>query len=198
MCQRPAINTKYKTNYLANEPLRLLWNGFRQNLNTMKPLFPIVTDISRETGVSMEVVLNTNLPESHEDGVRVIPWSIESWEDVMIASDIAVVIKPPDNFWQRRKPPAKVITFMAAGLPTICTPTVADETIIHHGETAYAAYSKEDWRRFLMELATSEERRRQMGEAARESVLSQFSIAHIAEEHENIFRNVLQSGKKVN
>lgn len=186
------VNTKYKTDYQQNDPLRLVWNGVPENLDPMKPLFQLVKDVSHEIGIPMEVVINTNLPALREDGVHVVPWSIETWEDVMITSDIGIVIKPRDDFFQSRKPPTKVITYMAAGLPTICTPTVADESVIRHGETAYAAYSDEDWRRYVTELAASAERRRRMGVAARESVITRFSISEVAREHESVFRSVLQ------
>ena len=188
----PVINTKHKTDYTYHDRLRLYWNGFKQNLGPMRALFPVVKEVSLETGIPMEIILNTNLPESRQDGVHTVPWCIETWEDVMVSSDIGVVIKPPDNFWQRRKPPTKVITYMGAGLPTICTPTAADEGIICHGETAYAAYSETDWRHYLTQLATTSERRRQLGEAGRASVTSQFSIAHIAHKHEIIFRDILR------
>ena len=186
------INTKHKLNYEQEGPLCLVWNGFKENLQPMEALYPVVKDVANQIGIPMEIVLNTNLPESRTESVHIVPWSIESWEDVMVSSDIAVVIKERDDFFQSRKPATKVMTFMAAGLPTICTPTVADELVIRQGETAYAAYSEADWRRFLVELGTSMDRRKKMGEAAQESIVSRFSIAQTAHEHELIFDSLLR------
>lgn len=188
----PIVNTQYKSDYSQGETLRLIWNGFQENLEPMKALYPVVKDVAKETGIQMEIVLNTNLPASYEDGIRVIPWSLDTWEDVMVSSDIALVIKPRDDFFQQRKPPTKVLTYMAAGLPTVCTPSLADEKIIQQGKTAYAAYSLNDWKLYLTLLAESMEQRRTMGQAAREWALSHYSISKISHVHEKIFRGVLQ------
>ena len=187
----PALNRRFKTEYGQEGPLRVVWSGFKENLGTVEPLFTLIKEVSERTAIPMEVVLNTNLPESHQDGVQVIPWNVATWEDVLISSDIAVVAKNRDDFFEGRKPPTKMLTYMAAGLPTVCSPTAADERIMRHGVTAYSAFTEADRKFYLTELATKPDLRRKMGLIARESVVAQCSIEKISHEHELLFDSVL-------
>ena len=58
---------------------------------------------------------------------------------------------------------------------------------------AYSDYSESDWRKFLTVLATSTERRQEMGEAAREEMSNRLLISQVARKHELMFERVLSS-----
>ena len=72
---------------------------------------------------------------------------------------------------------------MAAGLPVICFPTVADQLVIQHGVNGFFAYTKEDWRYWIQKLAGNARLRKQIGRAARASVRDSYSVTRITNKY---------------
>ena len=113
------------------------------------------------------------------------------WESVRLSADIAVVIKPSHDFAQQCKPPAKVLTYMASGLPTVCTPSAADKEILEHGTSGFFAYSKGEWLHYLRLLISDQALRARMGRAARKAALELAAIERVGPQYEALFDEVL-------
>lgn len=61
----------------------------------------------------------------------------------------------------------KFLEYSALGIPTVAS-SVASYRTIKHGKTGYRARNATDWEKFLSELIEQPERRRELGESARE------------------------------
>jgi glycosyltransferase involved in cell wall biosynthesis len=70
---------------------------------------------------------------------------------------------------------------MAAGLPVVANPVGVHTSIITHGENGYLAETPDQWVAALRRLAGDAALRRRMGQAGRQAVERQFSVAHGAE-----------------
>ena len=92
-----------------------------------------------------------------------VKWKIRDWQRMLAQADIGIVIKPPEDEVQRRKPSNKVLSYMAAGLPVVCTPTEADKLIMEHGVTGFFAYSDDEWYTALKTLVEDAQLRRANG-----------------------------------
>ena len=181
--EHPVINRCFKQTYDTPGPIQIIWQGKLENMQPMERLHETVSNVRQETGKDARLVYHTDMP-THDDGfVRYIAWRIFDWDKVLADCDIAVVIKPLDDPFQQRKPSTKVLTYMAAGLPVICTPTEADKHLIEHGKTGFFAYSDEDWFGYLRDLVNDRDLRQRVGQAARHRVYEDFCLDKIVEQY---------------
>jgi glycosyltransferase involved in cell wall biosynthesis len=179
----PIINTRFREEYDRPEVVTILWQGYRENLEPMLMLRPILERLIAETGREVRLVLHTNLP-SREDGIVTwLKWRRKDWEKVLARSDIAVVIKPSDDPFQQKKPPSKVISYLAAGIPVVCTPSVSDQLVIEHDRTGFFANDEEEWYTILRALIEEDGLRERIGRAGRDHVLDHYRIEVIADRH---------------
>ncbi|MEM9282216.1 MAG: glycosyltransferase [Verrucomicrobiota bacterium] len=186
----PVINTLHKVNYGKTRKVSLIWQGFRENLETMEPLHRILKQLLDRFPNQIEMVFHTDV-ESREDGaVRFKKWKIDDWEQTLIDSDIGVVIKPTDDPFQQRKPPTKVLSYMAAGLPVVCTPSASDRLVIEEGKTGFFAETEEEWFEVLSRLIESPSLRESVGTAARLAVQRDYSVAKISQLYADFFEKV--------
>jgi hypothetical protein len=188
---RPLLNRCGRTAYAARGPIRLVWQGYPENLAPMRRLHAIVERLRGDTGLDVRLVYNTRGPARIEGFVEYVEWSIRRWERVLVASDVAVVIKPLDDPYQQKKPPTKVISYMGAGLPVVCTPSEADRGVIRHGETGFFAYDDGEWYDCLRALVTDAALRERVGMAARRYVTERYGVAQVAAEYMGLFDQVL-------
>lgn len=186
----PVIGRRHKEDYAARGPITILWEGWAPNLGFMERVNPIVRRVARDSETPIQLVYYSNLPPRADGIIRYVPWKLSRWEERLIGADVAIVIKPPDDPIQRRKPPTKVQNYMAAGLPVVCTPSEADKLVIADGRTGFFAHSEDEWYQRLRALVEDVNLRERVGRAARESVLRTANIERVAALHLDLFRAV--------
>jgi hypothetical protein len=86
-----------------------------------------------------------------------------------------------DNPYQHAKCGAKLLQYMAAGLPAIATPLGANRNLVIDGATGFWATNPADWRQAIRRLAADETTRATFGRAGRNHAAQNYSIAHWAE-----------------
>jgi hypothetical protein len=188
---RPLLNRRHRTTYSHRGPIRVIWQGYPENLAPMQRLHPIIGRLRAETGLDIRLVYDTAGRARDEGPIQYTEWKIHRWERALITSDVAVVIKPLDNPYQQRKAPTKVVSYMGAGLPVVCTPSAADRRVITHGETGFFAYDDREWHACLAGLVTDSSLRERVGTAARQHVLEQYSLERIVTEYLRLFDRLL-------
>jgi hypothetical protein len=188
---RPVINRRHRTRYAHGGPIRLVWQGYPENLSPMRRLHPILERLRAETGLDVRLVYDTAGPAREEGPIEYTQWKIHRWERVLVGSDIAVAIKPVDDPFQQRKPPTKVISYMAAGLPVVCTPSEADRDVIVHGETGFFAYEDQEWYGCLLALVTDPALRERVGTAGRRQVVEHYGVERVLADYIRLFDEVL-------
>ncbi len=182
----PLRNTRSKAHYNAGRPLRLIWQGYVENASLTAWLHPLVAELDRSLPGGVELVYHANLPVDAQPPVKFRQWRLADWEDVLIGADIAIAVKPEDNWYQQRKPPTKVLTYMAAGLPVICTPSEADRLIVRNGLNALTASGAAEWRDAIVRLARDETLRRSLGRAGQRDALRFASLNVVGRAHEKL------------
>ena len=190
LIESPVINTKRKTVYRAQQPVTLVWQGFAENMETMRRLDGLVADLAATVRPDIRLLYHANMPSRDTGLIRYVRWRIEDWEQVLVDADIGIVIKPVDDAYQQRKPATKVISYMAAGLPVVCTPSEADRAVITHGVTGFFAHTDEDWRKYLTLLIEDAALRQEIGMAARAYVSRHFAVDRIAAKYTAFFDEI--------
>jgi hypothetical protein len=188
---RPLLNRRHRTTYAHGGPIRVVWQGYPENLAPMQRLHPIIRRLRAETGLDIRLVYDTGGPARDEGPIQYTEWKIHRWERVLIGSDVGVVIKPLDDPFQQRKALTKVVSYMGAGLPVVCTPSEADRRVITHGETGFFAYDDREWHACLAALVTDPSLRERVGTAARQHVLEGYGVERIVADYLRLFDRLL-------
>lgn len=186
LIEHPIINFERST-YPQKTTVDILWQGYMANVEAMFRLHAILEKVRQKSGRDVRMIYHSNCP-THTDGmIHYIKWKIRDWQKMLASADIGIVIKPSENEIQRRKPSNKVLSYMAAGLPVVCTPTEADKLIMEHGKTGFFAYTDEEWYMYLKILIENPELRRQMGMRGRDFVWKHFTLEKITEKYLTFF-----------
>jgi hypothetical protein len=115
--------------------------------------------------------------------IRRIAWNPVDVYEVMRRADIGIIPietsaapEPGENAprW-RVKSENRLTMKMCVGLPVIATPIPAYEGVIEHGQNGFFARAREEWFQVLEQLREPR-RRRDLGERAREAVVSRYSM----------------------
>ncbi|MFX0199269.1 MAG: glycosyltransferase [Candidatus Hodarchaeota archaeon] len=190
LIEHPIINHEY-SQYPQKTSVDIIWQGYFCNAEWMFRLHDVLKKIREESHIEVNIIYHSNHPSQEEGMIKYVKWNIRDWQHWLARSDIGIVIKPSEDDIQRRKPSNKVISYMAAGLPVVCTPTEADKLVIEHGETGYFAYTDEEWYTYLKELVEHPELRKTMGTAARKFVLENFSTGKIMKKYIDLFDRLM-------
>ena len=185
----------------SGRPLKIGWIGSPGTVRQLKLVEVPLREICRRhlgDEVVVQVVSRGKIPWN---GVpfQQMPWTKEG-EAAQIASfDIGLVPLLQDDEFAAGKSSYKLIQFMAAGLPTICSPVGFSKEVIRSGINGLVAATDQEWIDALERLIQSKELRWKMGEAARATAESEFSIDQIALRWvEIVLKRSLPEEKKVN
>ena len=174
--------------------LTLYWTGVALNIDENRPIEPVLERLCRRR--SSKVVYHTGHTggPGSADYAEYRGWSLDNWEDEMAAADIAFRWWADSNN-QHNKDSNKVISYMAAGLPVICRPTLSDRRVARHGVNGFFAETPEEFGSMLERLMLDPLLRKRVGEAAFKEAWARFSL----ERHVACLKGLLldiSSGKK--
>ncbi len=188
LIEHPIINFERST-YSQKATVDILWQGYMANVEAMFRLHKILEQVREETGQPVRMFYHSNCPTRVDGMFHYVKWKIRDWQKMLASADIGIVIKPPESEVQRRKPSNKVLSYMAAGLPVVCTPTEADQQIMEHGKHGFFAYTDKEWHAALKTLVEQPELRQSMGSVGRNFVWQHFTLEKITEKYIHLFQN---------
>ena len=172
---------RVRTDYRLNGVLRLGWLGSSMSIEqTLLPFLNVFDEIRRQIPFQLVVISDEPPRTPSFDWLQFIPWSPDVEESVADYMDIGVM-PLQDNPYQRAKCGAKILQYMAAGLPVIATPIGVNREIVVDGVTGLHATTSENWRQAIRRLAGQEILRAALGQAGRKFVVQNFSIAKWAD-----------------
>jgi hypothetical protein len=178
----------------AAQTLRMGWIGTAYNYQYLEPVLPALRPLIAQH--SLELHLVAERPPSGE-AFAGLPLRFERWSaerEVELVQSFDVGLMPlRDDEWARYKCGAKILQYMAAGIPSIASPVGANCEIVRHGETGLLARNVEEWRDALTTLIDDEGLRERMGAAARRRVDAEYSVDRWAPVLEQTLREVVES-----
>ncbi|MGF1450429.1 MAG: glycosyltransferase [Opitutales bacterium] len=186
----PVISLGHKQQYRTDGPITIIWDGFKMNLGVDQFFNPLVRRLNEELGQEVRMIYHVDVPTRQEGVIQYLEWDRKLWEPRRLNADIAIALKASDDFRKQRKPGAKVQTYMASGLPVVCTPSRADLELIEHGKNGFFAYNDDDWYELLKQLILSPELRERVGRQARADVVSRFGVPTLGEKYLEFFREM--------
>jgi len=123
------------------------------------------------------------LPVVHE------PWSYEREVELIHQFDIGLMPLPLEE-WSLGKCGGKARTYMAAGVPAVCTGIGYNCDLIHHHQTGMLVKSEAEWLDALTGLALDSSLRQSIADAARRVVETRFNVPDITSQMAKIIREI--------
>jgi len=124
--------------------------------------------------------------------VETVEWSLEGELDALASFDIGIMPLPLED-WSQGKSGGKARTYMAAGVPAICSRIGYNIDLIRHGETGMLVLTHDEWVAALSSLIKDAGLRQRIGEAARADVMERFPVQGQAAGMVRILREVAAS-----
>jgi glycosyltransferase involved in cell wall biosynthesis len=121
-----------------------------------------------------------------------VSWSLEGEVAALHSFDIGIMPLPLEE-WSKGKCGGKARTYMAVGLPAVCTGIGYNLELIEHGKTGFLVQSHQDWVNTLSMLIQEPSLRQQVGRMARASVEKHFSLNILAPELRKILLEIANS-----
>jgi glycosyltransferase involved in cell wall biosynthesis len=187
---------------LANYPLKprqpsdgqvvtVGWMGSRFSAYYVKSLEPVFREITaRHRQVRIKLV---DVSDFMRDEPRVLlkPWSAAEELSDLHSFDIGIMPLFDDEI-ARYKSSFKLLQYMAAGLPVVCTPIGMNAEVVQDGVNGFWANTHEEWLLKLSTLIDNAILRRRFGDAGRTKVEREYSVEVNFRRLMNLFQELMR------
>lgn len=181
--------------HVNGDRLVIGWLGSKSTVKYLHLIAPALREIVRRyPSVELEVVGGGEFSMADLQ-VRNTPWSLDGELEALQRFDIGIMPLPLEE-WSKGKSGGKARTYMAAGVPAVCTRIGYNTELIRDTRTGFLCETEEEWVFALSKLVEDPQLREQVGRAAREDVITRFSVAGQAAKLHDLFAQVL-SGRTV-
>lgn len=132
-----------------------------------------------------------------DDGIPIehVPWRLDTEVAQLHDFDIGLMPLPLEE-WSLGKSGGKARTYMATGLPAVCTGIGFNCELIRDGETGFLVREPQEWRQALQRLIDDRTLRESVGAAARRDVEARFSLRQQGPRFVEILREVAARGRR--
>lgn len=169
---------EYRPEPKTNErPPVIGWIGSPTTWPYVRPLLPLLQDMVSSGRARVKVVgAGAAAVGDLFRGLELVDWSEE--REVRDVQSFDIGIMPlPDNDWARGKSGYKLIQYMACGLPVVASPVGINTELVGEGVNGFLAGTSAQWREALDWLIDNSKLRHRMGQAGRELVVRDYSLA---------------------
>lgn len=164
----PGINQVSKT------PLVVGWTGTHSTTKYLNEIAPVLSDLLKEYPIKI-LIISDQKPDWDVANYEFIKWNKD--QEIEQLNRIDVGIMPlKDTIWEKGKCGFKALQYMALEIPAVVSDVGVNKEIIEHGVDGYLCVNHEDWKKDLVELITSEKKRKTMGVMGRTKVKATYSV----------------------
>ena len=150
------------------------WMGTPETVRYLHDLSAVLADVAQQAPIEL-LVVGAEAPALR--GVRTQSKRWSEREEVADLHNMDIGVMPlADDEWSRGKCSLKLLQYMSAGVASVSSPRGSAPEILHSGETGFLASNADEWRRALLQLATSAEARRTLAMKARARVVADYSL----------------------
>ena len=152
------------------------WIGTRVNLMYLTSLAGVFAQVAQATpSLRLKVVCDA-FPDMPGVTIEKKVWALA--DEAADARSFQIGIMPlPDDAWTRGKCGLKLLQYMAASVPVVCSPVGANCDIVQDGVNGLYARSEAEWVDRLNLLLHDFRLRARLGQAGRETVAARYSTA---------------------
>jgi L-malate glycosyltransferase len=163
-----------KSDYSSNKKIIIGWSGSHSTSKYLHLLDDVFIALAKTHSFQLLVMGDPDFRIQGVD-VKAIPWKEEYEIETIRSFDIGVY-PLPDEEWVLGKSGLKALQYMACGVPTVATAIGTIFRIIENGENGWLVNSNEEWMQSLVQLISSEQLRKEMGNNAVKTVEEKYSV----------------------
>ena len=163
------------------------WSGSATTIQHFKTLENVFEKLKEKFGDKINFMVYGDENYEHE-GLKLkgIKWTSESEVEVLNRFDIGVM-PLPDNEWTRGKCAMKALQYMALAKPVVVSPVGVNKDIIIEGVNGFWAATDEEWVLKLEQLINNAALRKSIGEAGKNTIEKDFSVAANGKKYVTVF-----------
>lgn len=168
------------------------WSGSLTTIKHFEFALPFLRELKKKYGDKISIkVIGDGSYINEELGIRGLPWKKE--DEIRELSSFDIGIMPlPDDEWAKGKCGLKGLQYMALGIPTVMSPVGVNTEIIMDGENGMLATTTSEWVEKLQQLIDNPQLKRTMGEKARSTVESRYSVNVWKSKYREILDGILR------
>lgn len=157
-------------------PVCIGWSGSKTTVKHFQRIVPVLKVIRERFGdrVRFKQVGDQNF-STDDLTIESSDFSFDRELADFHAMDIGLM-PLPDDIWSKGKCAFKAIQYMALEIPPVVSPVGMNTEVVKHGVNGFLAPEPDDWVKCLSELIESRALCRQVGIAARKSVIDNYSV----------------------
>ncbi len=168
-------NYHFKVKNQQTDKLIIGWTGTLTTAKYLKPLASILDKLSEEFEFEFQMISNEVPYDFAPKSLRFVPWKKESEIDDLLAFNIGIMPLTEDK-WAKGKCGFKALQYMALGIPALVSPVGVNTNIVDHEINGFLCQTPEQWYNALKQLLSDAELRIKMGKAARQKIISHYSV----------------------
>lgn len=166
------------------------WSGSISTIKHFNLLLPVLKRLSAKYGKAIRFRLLADKNYQSDLALESLIWSADTEVQVLNSFDIGLMPLPDDE-WSRGKCGLKGLSYMACGVATVMSAVGVNSEIIETGKNGYLAGTEEEWFQLLCDLIDNKEKRLQLGEAGRKTVLARYSVEANKQNYLELFQNAI-------
>jgi glycosyltransferase involved in cell wall biosynthesis len=163
------------TSRRSQGPVVVGWTGLASNYRQLAIALPGIQRALVRTGARFRIISNAPPPRALAAlNAEYVPWRPATEIDDLRALDVGVM-PLPDDAYARGKCAFKLLQYMALGLPGVASPVGVNRQVVRPGVDGFLPATDDEWTEALVRLVEDARLRQELGEAARERVVTAYS-----------------------
>jgi len=197
-CQNPhiildfhkGVARTFKSNFCANRPFRVVWEGLPQNIGSLKLLRNVLDQLSVLYPLEVHIVTDPSYnrylgkygrTKTLQTAKRIFSdihfheWKESDCADVICSCDLAVIPLNLNDSFAAGKPENKLLLLWRMAMPVVTSASPAYVRAMNAAGMNYAAKDESDWLAMLTKLICNPDAREQAGVTGKAYVHNKFS-----------------------
>lgn len=174
-----------------NRKVVIGWSGSITTIKHFELAIPFLSALKAKYGDRIEIaVVGDGTYRNDSLGIVGKPWNKSTELSDLGGFDIGIMPIPDDD-WSKGKCGLKGLQYMALSIPAVMSPVGVNREIIQDGENGFLADAPGEWVDKISKLIDSKELRRQLGTAARKTVVDHYSVESQKEQYIHAFEKAI-------
>lgn len=157
-----------------NKKVVIGWTGTHSTVRYLDRIVPILLTLEEEFDFEFLMIADEQ-PTFELKSLRFVSWSKATEIDDLLQMDVGIMPLENDQ-WAKGKCGFKALQYMALGIPAIVSPVGVNTEIVAHGINGWICESDDEWMQTLRALLTEPDRLPTLSGAARNTVVSRYSV----------------------
>jgi glycosyltransferase involved in cell wall biosynthesis len=181
----------------TGQPLVIGWIGTASNFPHLVPVMPeLLKAVEQIPDARLRIVSNAVM-STYENHPRVEHWRWQKARELQALHSFDIGLMPLSDTEQTRgKCGFKMLQYMAVGVPVVASAVGANLALFEGSRAGALVPPGGDWVEPILALAGSCELRLATGRAAREHVMTHYSVESVVEKYASIFRGLVKHPRR--